>query len=219
MNTFTHFFRPTLWRLVAAGTLTFTASFAQATFINFDDIPYVPEDSESPNFYDTELTDQYADKGLLVSDGYILPYLFSDTNPKSQPNYLLGGNVLTLSFTGDLPTIVSMYVTSLAGDTIRLNAYNSSGFLQQIKTKGAFAESNDPNYEEESPPNQFVSFDIDAGISRITVENFYNSRVSARIDDLTFTRKASVPEPSSLLLFALGFCALIWRRSSFKASK
>ena len=215
MRTFTHFFHTTFLRLVTAGALSVTASFAHATFINFDDFPYVLEDGEPGNFYDVPLTDQYANKGLIVDDGFILPYLSEEGVPL-QSNYLLGGNVLTLNFTGDLPTVVSMYVTSLFGDSVFLNAYNSSGFVQEIRTKGTHGEWGTPDYEEESQPNQFVAFDVNAGISRITVENYYSSRVSARIDDLTFTRNASVPEPSSLLLLVLGLCTLVWRRSSSK---
>jgi len=215
MRTFTRFFHTTFLRLVTAGALSVTANFAHATFINFDDIPYALEDGEPGNFYDVPLTDQYANKGLIVDDGFILPYLSEEGVPL-QSNYLLGGNVLTLNFTGDLPTVVSMYVTSLFGDSVFLNAYNSSGFVQEIRTKGTHGEWGTPDYEEESQPNQFVAFDVNAGISRITVENYYSSRVSARIDDLTFTRNASVPEPSSLLLLVLGLCTLVWRRSSSK---
>jgi len=215
MRTFTHFFHTTFLQLVTAGALSVTANFAHATFINFDDIPYVLEDGEPGNFYDVPLTDQYANKGLIVNDGFILPYLSEEGVPL-QSNYLLGGNVLTLNFTGDLPTVVSMYVTSLFGDSVFLNAYNSSGFVQEIRTKGTHGEWGTPDYEEESQPNQFVAFDVNAGISRITVENYYSSRVSARIDDLTFTRNASVPEPSSLLLLVLGLCTLVWRRSCSK---
>jgi len=218
MRTFANFFHPAFLRLITASALSISASFAHATFINFDDIQYVPADNESPNFYDTPLTNQYDNKGLIVDDGYILPYLSEEGVPL-QSNYLLGGNVLSLNFFGDLPTVVSMYVTSLVGDAIFLNAYNSSGLVQEIRTKGTHGEWGTPDYEEESEPNQFVSFDVAAGISRITVENYYNSRVSARIDDLTFTRNASVPEPSSLLLFALGLCASAWRRSSLKLTK
>jgi len=211
MRTFALFFNQTFLRLVTAGAFSITTSLAHAAFINFDDIPYVLEDDEPGNFYDVPLTDQYADKGLIVDNGYILPYL-SEDGPLHQSNYLLGGNVLTFNFTTDLPTTVSMYVSSLVGDSIFLNAYNSSGLVQEIRTKGTHGEWGTPDYEEESTPNEYVSFNIDAGISRITVENYYNSRVSARIDDLTFTRKASVPEPSSFLLLVLGLCVLTWRR-------
>jgi hypothetical protein len=217
MHTFARVFHSTLLRLVTAGALSITASFAHATFINFDDIPYVLEEDEPGNFYDVPLTDQYADKGLIVDNGYILPYL-SEDGTALQSNYLLGGNVLTFIFTGDLPTVVSMYVTSLYQDSIFLNAYNSSGLVQELRTKGTHGEWGTPDYEEESPPNQFVSFNVEAGISRITIENYYNTRVSARIDDLTFTRNASVPEPSSVLLLVLGLCVLAWRRFVLKSN-
>ena len=215
MRRFTDFFNPTFLRIVTAGAFSLAASFAHATFINFDDIPYVLEEDEPGNFYDVPLTDQYANKGLIVDNGYILPYR-SEDGSTLQSNYLLGGNVLTFNFTGDLPTVISMFVSSLYGDSVFLNAYNSTGLVQERRTKGTHGEWGTPDYDEVSLPTEFVSFDVSAGISRITIENYYNSRVSARIDDLTFTRNASVPEPSSLLLLALGLCALVWRRLSSK---
>lgn len=210
MRKFTDSFHLGLFRVVTAVALSITASLAQATFVNFDDIPYVLEEGEPGNFYDVPITDQYADKGLIVDDGYLLPDHFED-GTALESNYLLAGNLLTLFFTGDLPTVVSMYVTSLYEDAIFLNAYNSFGFVQQIRTKGTHGELGSPDYEEESPPNQFISFDVEAGISHIIVENYYNTRVSARIDDLTFNRETSVPESSILLLFALGLFTLTWK--------
>ena len=200
------------FRLLTTLCIALTASCAQATFINFDDILYVPVDPESPNFYDVELTNQYADKGLLVDGGFILSYEGTDPGTvASQPSFLLGSNFLTLSFIGELPTFVGMYVSSSFEESIYLNAYNSSGLVASKNTLGYQPDENEDN-DGGYTPKQYVTFNTSAGISSITVENAYNMRVSAIIDDLTFTRSTSVPEPSSVLLLTLGLLGLVVTR-------
>jgi hypothetical protein len=196
------------FRLLTALCIALTASCAQATFINFDDILYVPADPESPNFYDVELTNQYADKGLWVDGGFIMSYDGIDPGTVvSQPSFLLASNLLILSFTGDLPTFVGMYVSSSFEESIYLNAYNSTGLVASKNTLGYQPDENEDN-DDGYTPKQYVTFNVDAGISSITIENAYNIRVSALIDDLTFTRNASVPEPSSVILLMLGLLGL-----------
>jgi len=198
--------------LLASLCIALTANCAQATFINFDDILYVPADPESPNFYDVELTNQYADKGLLVAGGFIMSYDGIDPGTVvSQPSFLLASNFLTLSFIGNLPTFVGMYVSSSFEESIYLSAYNSTGLVGLKNTLGYQPDENEEN-DGGYTPKQYVTFNVDTGISSITVENAYNMRVSALIDDLTFTRSASVPEPSSVLLLMLGLLGLVVTR-------
>lgn len=183
---------------------------AHAALINFDDLTYVPEYPEWPFFADTPVTDQYASQGLLVSDGYLLPYYLdpgSDPDRISGPNYLLAGNIMTLSFMGDLPTYVGMYVGSFSHETIFADAYGPTGLLASVYTAG----DGGPYFSAPYVPRQYLSFESSAGISRIDMSGFYGSRVSAFVDDITFTY-ASVPEPSSLILFGLGALVLVYRR-------
>jgi hypothetical protein len=203
-------FKP--FRLLASLGIALSTSCAQATFINFDDIQYVPEDPESPNFYDVELTNQYADKGLLVDGGFIMSYEgIAPGTVASQPSYLLGSEFLTFSFLGDLPTFVGLYVSSSFEESIYFNAYNSSGLVAAKNTLG-FQPDDDSENDDGYIPKQYVTFNSDIGISSITVENAFGLRASAIIDDLTFTRSVSVPEPSSVLLLMFGVLGLAVRR-------
>ena len=199
-------------RFVAALGFLIIASSAHAVFIDFDDIDYIPVDPDSPQFYDVPLSDQYADKGLIIDGAYLMPYTYVDpTAVKSQPNWLLGSNFVTLSFTGDLPTFVGMYVSSFWEEPMYLNAYNSTGLIGSKATKGhGGGAAGEPTYEYTH--KQYIGFSNDAGISSVTMEGHYNMRVSGMIDDLTFTHKASVPEPSALILLALGIFGLFTHR-------
>ena len=188
---------------------------AQAVFIDFDDIPYIPADPESPQFYDVPLSDQYADKGLLIDGGFIVPYHLDSAFIKSLPNFLLGSNVLTLTFTGDLPTFVGMYVSSFWEEPMYLKAYNSSGLIDSKATKGhGGGAPGEPTFNYTH--KQFIGFENEAGISSVTMEGHYNMRVSGAIDDLTFTRKASVAEPSSIMLLTLGILGVLARKIRFR---
>jgi len=194
--------------LTATFLLSVTALNAQAVLIDFDDLTYVPVDEEFPSFADTPVTDQYASLGLYVADGYLLPYLDSDEPDFiSGPNFLLGGNTLTLWFGGELPTHVGMYVMSPQEDAIFLEAYGTSGLIATVQTAGYAGPFIDSPYV----PKQYVTFDASEGISQIDVRGYYNSRVSAMIDDITLTY-AAVPEPSPLALMGIGLAALIYRR-------
>jgi len=187
---------------------------AHAVLIDFDDLTYVPQYPEMPFFADTPVTDQYLSQGLLVVDGYLMPYNWfnpdAELGPEaiSGPNYLLGGNTLDLYFVGEnLPTFVGMYIGSGNGETIFLEAYGVSGVLFSTYTAGDGGPYSAPYTDK-----QYVSFESEAGITRINMWGFYSSRVSARVDDLTFTY-ADVPEPSSLLLLCAGIFALIYKRA------
>jgi len=188
---------------------------AHAVFINFDDLTYVPESPEWPHFADTPVTDQYVSQGLLVLDGYLNPYYYSlegelEPNAISGPNYLLGSTAFALQFVGgNLPTYVGMYVGSGGQEAIFLEAYGKSGLLGSARTEGLAPPTWDTPYK----PRQYVSFEFAEGITQINMWGAFGGRVSASVDDLTFTY-ADVPEPSSFILLCLGILTMFYRRLS-----
>ncbi|MES2822983.1 MAG: PEP-CTERM sorting domain-containing protein [Pseudomonadota bacterium] len=181
--------------LIGICTVTALGSAAQAVTITFDDIEYIPGDC----FCDNPLTDQYAPRGLLIGDGFLAQYPSDAENAVSPPQYLMGGNVLQLSFVGALPTFVGMYVSSFFGEAIYLNAFDALGQVTEAKTSGWAGPDDDSPYQ----PNQYISFSSPLGFTSISIEGFYNMRVSAAVDNLTF-EYAAVPEPSSLFLLGVG---------------
>lgn len=186
--------------LVACSTFII-AMTVQAVTISFDDLVYTPGDAEFDCWCDHPLTDQYILQGLLIDDGYLArsQYLDDPANAVSPPHYLMGGNILQLNFVGPLPIYVGMYVSSFHGESIFLNAVDTSGQITTTKTSGWAGPFDDTPYQ----PNQYISFTSPLCFTGITLEGYYNMRVSAAVDDLTY-EYASVPEPSSILLLGLG---------------
>ncbi len=184
------------------------ASNAYAVFIDFDDLVPV-YDPVFPCFCDNPLTNQYESQGLLIGDAYLNGE--SDDGGLTYENILLSGPYATLYFIGQLPTFVSMNVTSINGDAIYLTAYGPGGTAGEYQTSG-FAGSDD---YPPVIPDELVSFYSETGISQINIDSYYFLRVGAEIDNLTFTY-SSVPEPSSLALMLLGCLAVLWRRSCIK---
>lgn len=173
---------------------------AFATFIDFNDLNPI-YDPIYPCWCTNPLTDQYLDQGLEISGAWV-----TGTGPN---NVMLTSNSASLNFIGDiLPTFFSMNVTSHYGDAIIFDIYSPSGLLSTIITSGWRGTE-----EDSTPviPNEFISFSSDIGISSITIDGLFNMRIGAAIDNLTFTN-TSVPEPSPLVLFAIGLFGLGWRR-------
>ena len=184
------------------------ASSAYAVFIDFDDLVPV-YDPVSPCFCDNPLTNQYESKGLLIDNAYLNGE--STDGGLTYENILSSGPYTTLNFIGQLPTFVSMNVTSASGDAIYLTAYGPSGTAGEYQTAGFAGSDDDPPVI----PNELVSFYSETGISQINIDSYYFLRVGAAIDNLTFTY-SSVPEPSSLVLTLLGCLALLGRRARVK---
>ena len=213
--TFKHFFK----HFAAIVLLSILAVQAHAVLINFDDLTYVPVDPSDPFFADVPLDNQYLSQGLSIANAFLLPYdLDSSSDPDriSGPNYLLAGasgDYMTLSFVGNLPTYVGMYVGSFSQEMIFTNAYGPSGLVASLHTAGDGGPFND-----QSPyvPKQYLSFESATGVSKIEMWGWYGGRVSGFVDDITFTY-TSVPEPSSLILFGLGALVLVYRRFTARA--
>lgn len=198
------FYKAILFKLLAPMAYGFTlflyAGISHATLINFDDLYY---DEEHPEFWGNPISDQYASKGLIIEDGYLMQYWAGSEDIISSPNYLLAGLSMSFNFVGDLPTYVSMYVNSFRQEAIYFEAFGASGFLEVKKTKGFAGPDDDIPYE----PKQFISFTAAEGIKSITVSGFYGRSTAGEIDNLMY--KYSLPEPSSVILLAVGLFSII----------
>lgn len=197
-------------KLFIASTIALTfilmSPFTYAVFIDFDDLNPV-YDEEWPCWCDNPLSDEYLDKGLLINGAWV--------NGINHENVMLTSNWASLEFVGDLPSLVSMNVTSHYGDAIFLEVYGTSGFLYSIFTSGW------QGWEETSTPvipDEFVSLRALEGIKYITIQGFYGMRIGASIDNLNFTY-ASVPEPSPLLLMLAGLTLILWQRRFSRVRK
>jgi hypothetical protein len=174
-------------------------SFANATFINFDELPY---DTEHPEFYGNPVTDQYISQGVLFSDAYLQRYNSASESIISPPHYLLSATSMKMTFLGEAPTFVSMHVNSWRHEIIYFTFYGDSGLIASLQTKGFMGPFGEDLYE----PNQLISLAATEGIRSIYV-NESNPSKAGEIDDLTFTY--GVPEPSLLVLFSVGLLLVL----------
>lgn len=192
-----------LLHTATAFLLFFSMSYAQAVTINFDDLVR----NEDPSFYAHPLTTEYASEGLLINDGFLMEW-YEDDDPISAPNHLLGGNLLRLTFTGNQPNFVSLYVTSPRADRVYLRAFTNSGAEHLQNTSGWAGPFDNSPYV----PNEYLEFNLSEAISEIWVSSYYSRNTSAIIDDLTFYSTTDVPEPPLLTLLALGLFAVALQR-------
>lgn len=197
---FVKIFKP-ITATAAIFTVFIMSNHALATFIDFDDLNPI-YDPDFPCWCDNPLSDEYLERGLHIHGAWV--------NGGSGENIMLTSDWASLEFVGALPTFVSMNITSHYGDAIFLDAYGTSGFLFSKHTSGWMG------LEENSTPvipNEFITLSSDVGIKSISIQGFYGMRIGAAIDNLTFTY-ASVPEPSTMALIALGLFSLVSRRLS-----
>ncbi len=187
--------------------LAFLSGTTHAVVINFDDLTLIPSDPEFPCFCDHPLTNEYESLGLIIDGGFLGEYGEEYDHVVSGPNFLLGSDTLQLSFVGQLPTFVSMFVSSVREEVIFLKAYGVGGLVDEQQTDGWGGPHNDTPYT----PNQLITLASSQGISSIVINGFYNMRTSAVIDDLTF-EYANVPGPSPFLLLVSGLLVLGWRK-------
>jgi hypothetical protein len=181
---------------VAAAVLGLAALHAQAVLITFDDLP--PPDPEG-GFASTPVTDEYASFGLIVNGGYLGGSGVPGTN-----QVLYGAPTLHLSFTGDLPNYVSLYVSAPNEDRVTVEA-TGPGYARTVRTDGY---SWPPETATPYRDNQYVSFHSATGISNLDLGAFYFLRTGPVIDNLYFGNVAPVPEPGALVLAAAGGLAM-----------
>lgn len=182
-------------RVAAALLLGACAAGAQATLITFDDLPppYPPDE-----FASTPVTTEYASLGLIVNEGYLV-----GSGVPGSDQALLGAPTMSLSFTGTLPTWVSLYVSAPNQDQVYVDA-TGPGWGASVTTDGWGPPGTQTPYR----PNQHVSFHSVSGISDLRLSAFYFLRVGMVIDNLYFGNVAPVPEPASLALLGAGVLTL-----------
>ncbi len=83
--------------IIAAVFFALGFGFANATFIDFDDLPYDPD---YPLFYSHPVADQYISQGVLFDDAYLRPYNEVSESVISPPNYLLSAVSMGINFFG-----------------------------------------------------------------------------------------------------------------------
>ncbi len=182
------------------------SSYASAVIINFDNIERV----DDPFWAAHPLTTEYADHGLIIDDGYLGSYGPDSEMAISGPNYLQGGPYFNLTFTGPLPSFVSMIITSSHEDAVYLDAILGDGSIIEQEVLGWAG----PDHDDPQEVQKLITFESSAGIAHIDISAFYFLRNSAWIDDLEF-RYADVPEPGTLTLLLAGLFAL-GRKRLFK---
>lgn len=198
-NTLTFSMLKNIQGLVTIFISLLLSTTAYATVIDFDDLDPIYQE-EFPCWCDNPISDEYIDKGLLIHGSWVV-----GAKPN---NSMLTSNWGGLEFVDELPTFLSMNVSSAYGDAIYLDFYGAQGYLHTIITSGW--RNIDDEYTPPIP-NEFVSFASDVGIKSVSIYGHYNMRLGAFIDNITFT-SAAVPESSSIALILLGFLGILLRR-------
>jgi hypothetical protein len=189
--------------LLLAASLAVTSTAAQATLITFDELPWVPGDGWPPPLPG----DTYASLGVLIDGGL----LSRSDDTVSPPQYLLGGNSGSITFTGELPRYVSFYISSTLSDGESWALASGPGGYSQREGTGGWPGGDSPHpipYPEMPVDNSLVSFASASGIERLDFFNAYNQRFSAAVDNLYFGAVPAIPEPAPLALAAIGLACL-----------
>lgn len=193
---------------------------AHATFIDFNDLE-LPEKHSWECYTEGlpcvhDLNDEYASKGVIFSGDrdWFWGYQLADGTYEMS---VTGYNIIGISFIGTLPNFVSFNIdspTKYEASFISVYGENKTLLFTYI-TNGW--RGNNPN---STPyiPNELVSIQSAEPIHSLGIASLYGLRIGPTIDNLTFEYR-SVPEPSPLLLGALGLCGILWRRRSARIVK
>lgn len=191
-------FKNTIFIAVLFLSVSTMSNAARAVLIDFDDL--TPGYPGWPQHDDNNVSDQYLSQGLMIDDAHLAVYNPESEHIISSPNFLFGGNFMTFTFVGELPVYLGFNISSVFDYANILHVYGPDGLISRRVTTGSTgAEENTPFI-----PWEFISFSSPTGITHITFEGFYNMRWGSMIDNLTY-EYSSVPEPSSLMIFLLGF--------------
>lgn len=181
---------------------------AWSVFIDFDDIAARPSEPFTGCFCGHVLSDEYAAQGLVFSGdgGWLIGGTLPDGTNKNQ---VVGFNSIGLGFTGALPNFVSFNIhSSFWGESTLMDVYGINGYLFTHLGSGWRG-----NEEDSTPyiPGELISIYADEAIASIEIFAFHGLRTGPSIDNLTFETR-HVPEPSTLLLMALGLGGVLWKR-------
>jgi len=204
---------PILSRATAAAIALASAS-AQATFITFDELPWVPIES----FSDNPVTTQYASLGVTFESGYLAQTYYSGAPPAHLNQYLLGGHDLQVSFSGTLPHYVNFNMSSPYGESSEsyVTAFDAARHVvAQGRTGGYYPDgSQDPPWRQDLPykENRPIFLSSSSGIAFLQFGDAYGSRLSSSIDNLYFAAVPAVPEPATIALLGAGLAVLGVRR-------
>lgn len=186
---------------LCAGLLMLAGFPAHATLITFSEFPYTPEPEDDLYYSSDPIGDDYAALGVHIDDGY----RFGAT-PGAPAEGMIGGHEPRITFTGTLPTFVSLNFSScFAGFAASVSAWTPHGLAGTFSTGGWDISPPDGEWiETPYVPNSVASFHSPDGISQLAFYQVYGTRVTVLVDNLYFGAVPSVPEPSSLALFVAG---------------
>ncbi|HEX3139937.1 MAG TPA: hypothetical protein VHQ87_07775, partial [Rhizobacter sp.] len=187
-------------RTTAVLLLAGSASATHATFITFDEHPWV--DGPGGHAFDSNpITGWYDALGVDLGSAYLQP---ADSSPNfSHSQYILGPNSYRINFTGTLPSYVSLNFSSPLYDlrsTVTAEGANGQ-VIGSADTGGQYFE-NGSWVSSPYNPRSFASFHSDGGISHLL---FYTEpggfRLEAKLDNLYFGNVPAVPEPATIALW------------------
>lgn len=184
---------------------SFVAPLAHAVLIDFDDVAARPSEPFDGCYCGHTLSNEYESLGVLI-DGWLIGNQLPDG---TNQNYVVGFNTIVLDFVNEAPVFVSFNANSAFGEeVVHVEVFGKDGFLFSQNGSGWRGSE-----EESTPyiPNELITIQAAEGIHKIFITSFYNNRLGASIDNLTFEYSA-VPAPSSIGLIALGFIGLLWQR-------
>lgn len=188
-----------------AAVLLCAVTAAQATLITFDEHPYVPgPPGDEYAWYAHPIDGVYDALGVDIDGGFLRPAEREGSYSRSQ--FLLGGPFFRISFTGTLPTYVSLSFTSPAPTLRSTVTASGPGSFSAMASTGGFYWGGEGVGFIRTPFHEHTvaSFHSATGIAQLDFDTFAISRNIGKIDNLYFGNVPAVPEPGALVLGVVG---------------